>query len=597
MGWAAATDGFLAYDKENLGEDGHGIIRDHDELSFVSYVEGAQTDLEGLKFFDDNGPNSEGDGVLDNQDSQWAKFGVWQDLDQDGETDAGEFTSLDDWNITSISLTSDDVEEAIGSNHVFGTGSYTLTGGGTRDFYDASLATSQIGYKTKTDGSFELQAEYGSDIYLDGRFSDLNADLGQLGYFAGFGFDGTDILSSGQSSDTLLDGGEGNDSLTGGAGNDWLLGGSGVDVLNAGAGDDVLFMDADDLTLGSVSGGDGFDIGFLETDEATPDNVTIDLKTLGLEAFVAAGGADDLSSSFAATDKTDSQGIDAYLDGGSGNDTLTVSGATDAVLGGGNGDDTLTGGSGNDTLAGGVGDDQLTGGQGNDTYFFGWGYGSDTIDNTDIDSTNANDIVYLTSYVGRFDTQFARSGNDLTLTLSASTTTDTLTVSDWFTDATKQIDYFYFSGLGSSYAFVADDTANVYQAQTDDHYLFWGLGGADSLTGNAGHDILVGGEGGDVLDGGLGSDTASYQDSTAGVSVDLSANTTSGGTAQGDTIANIENVYGSAHADTLTGDAGANILTGDGGDDVLTGNAGDDTLIGGAGADSIDGGAGTDYVL
>ena len=85
MAWAPADDGFLAYDK-----DGDGIISAHDELSFVSYVEGARTDLEGLAYFDTND-----DGVLDAQDAEWSKFRVWQDLDQDGESGAGELRTLD----------------------------------------------------------------------------------------------------------------------------------------------------------------------------------------------------------------------------------------------------------------------------------------------------------------------------------------------------------------------------------------------------------------------------------------------------------------------------------------------------------------------
>ena len=121
LGWASADDGLLAFDK-----DSDGAIRDGDEISFVSYVEGAQTDLEGLVYFDSNS-----DGVLDSNDTDWAKFGVWRDLDQDGETDAGEFQSLDAQGITSITLSSDGVAEDVGSNHIFGRGSYTMTGGAT----------------------------------------------------------------------------------------------------------------------------------------------------------------------------------------------------------------------------------------------------------------------------------------------------------------------------------------------------------------------------------------------------------------------------------------------------------------------------------
>ena len=73
-----------------------------------------------------------------------------------------------------------------------------------------------------------------------------------------------------------------------------------------------------------------------------------------------------------------------------------------------------------------------------------------------------------------------------------------------------------------------------------------GDGGANALTGLAGDDWLVGGAGSDSLDGGAGTDTAYYGNSTAGVTVDLSTGTGTGGDAQGDTLTAVENVVGSA---------------------------------------------------
>ncbi len=128
MAWAAADDGFLAYDK-----DGDGVIAAHDELSFVSYVPGAQTDLEGLRHFD-----TDGDGRLGPDDAEWAKFRVWQDLDQDGESDPGELSSLDEAGIESISLTSDGVKRTVAGNTVFGEGRY-VGKDGPRTFWDIWL--------------------------------------------------------------------------------------------------------------------------------------------------------------------------------------------------------------------------------------------------------------------------------------------------------------------------------------------------------------------------------------------------------------------------------------------------------------------------
>jgi Ca2+-binding RTX toxin-like protein len=112
-----------------------------------------------------------------------------------------------------------------------------------------------------------------------------------------------------------------------------------------------------------------------------------------------------------------------------------------------------------------------------------------------------------------------------------------------------------------------------------------GLAGDDTLDGGIGDDTLRGGAGADVIDGGDGIDTASYAGSGAGVSIDLAAETASGGDADGDTLFSIENLEGSGFSDVLSGDDGANVLTGGDGDDTLTGANGNDVLTGGAGND------------
>ncbi|HEY2758885.1 MAG TPA: calcium-binding protein [Pseudolabrys sp.] len=140
----------------------------------------------------------------------------------------------------------------------------------------------------------------------------------------------------------------------------------------------------------------------------------------------------------------------------------------------------------------------------------------------------------------------------------------------------------------------------------------YGEAGNDSLTGGAGDDILsggtghnliwgndgndtfLGGPGTDSLFGGGGSDTVRYEQSDAGVTINLATGTASGGDAAGDLVNSIENITGSAHNDTLTGDAGANRLDGGAGDDRIWGSDGNDTLAGGHGADVLSGGNGID---
>ena len=125
----------------------------------------------------------------------------------------------------------------------------------------------------------------------------------------------------------------------------------------------------------------------------------------------------------------------------------------------------------------------------------------------------------------------------------------------------------------------------------------YGFDGADTINGNGGDDTLGGGTGADFLDGGAGLDFANYQDSLAGVVVNLLADTASDGDAQGDQLDNIENLYGSSNADQLTGNNARNVIGGELGNDTLVGNGGDDAMNGENGNDSLDGGDGADRLV
>lgn len=103
--------------------------------------------------------------------------------------------------------------------------------------------------------------------------------------------------------------------------------------------------------------------------------------------------------------------------------------------------------------------------------------------------------------------------------------------------------------------------------------------GDDTVDGGSGDDRLTGGEGADLLIGGDGIDTADYSGSAAAVTVTLatSRGTGKGGAAEGDILVGIENLVGSALADTLTGSNGDNVLDGGGGADSMAGGSGNDS--------------------
>ena len=83
--------------------------------------------------------------------------------------------------------------------------------------------------------------------------------------------------------------------------------------------------------------------------------------------------------------------------------------------------------------------------------------------------------------------------------------------------------------------------------------------------GGAGNDILVGNASVNKFDGGLGSNTVSYEHATAAVKVNLATGLGLSGDAAGDTYANIQNATGGAGDDIIVASAAVNAIDGGGG--------------------------------
>ncbi|MCK5311890.1 MAG: hypothetical protein KAJ62_07265 [Desulfobacteraceae bacterium] len=158
IGWAGPDDGLLAYDIDDDKD-----ISKKGEISFVDYVKGAKTDLDGLHHFDTNK-----DEVLDKKDKEFSKFGVWQDKNQNGITDKGEFKSLDKADISSIGLKSDNKKEVIKGNKVAGYGKFIKRNGASLKFSDIALKYTKTDVKPGTkNGDRERSSEFRSIAYRD----------------------------------------------------------------------------------------------------------------------------------------------------------------------------------------------------------------------------------------------------------------------------------------------------------------------------------------------------------------------------------------------------------------------------------------------
>lgn len=139
-------------------------------------------------------------------------------------------------------------------------------------------------------------------------------------------------------------------------------------------------------------------------------------------------------------------------------------------------------------------------------------------------------------------------------------------------------------------------TATISVNAITDNDTLTGTAGNDIITGDDGDDTIVGDAGDDLIDGGAGIDTLDYAAGTGSIVVDLVSGgyQAIGGGFGNDNITNVENVIGTAYADTIYGNASVNILQGGGGDDTLRGGAGD-TLDGGMENDTLEIWSPTDY--
>ena len=355
-----------------------------------------------------------------------------------------------------------------------------------------------------------------------------------------------DVLG-GDAGANRLSGGGGNDRLSGRGGDDVLEGGAGADRLSGGAGvDTVSYAGSDEAVTVYLWEGAG------KRGHAEGDVIVQVENVLGSgygDVLGGDAGANRLSGG-GGNDQLSGRGGDDALDGGAGADRL-LGGGGDDVLEGGAGADQLFGDTGKDELRGEDGDDVLEGGAGADRLLGGAG-------------------VDWVSYSG--------SNRGVTVDLGEGTGKGGHAEGDVITDIENL--------FGS-------DHEDVLEGDGSGNQLFGG-GGDDRLSGRGGDDVLAGGAGADRLSGGAGVDTVSYAGSDLAVTVDLGKGTGQWGHAEGDVIADIENVIGSEYSDLLIGDDGANRLEGGDGADDLRGGAGDDELWGGDGSDFFFGDAGAD---
>jgi len=402
---------------------------------------------------------------------------------------------------------------------------------------------------------------------------------------------------------------DGNDTIAGGTGNDLLHGGSGADSLSGAAGTDELYGDMGNDTL---LGGDGNDL-LVDQNGAESDANLLDggagndtIRAAGyyydpahgLGDTLLGGLGDDLlayAGQLSAAPVPGAEYIKNVLDGGAGNDTITVEQGYYLNVTGGIGNDAimltglettpLTMNAYYDTIDGGIGRDTLTvsghavslatlyGGNDNDLLIARINTGFHNL----LDGGAGNDELRSTTY----DASYTYRASDVTL--RGGLGNDTYTI--------------------SSRAFTTVDNSNGGTNNTDFIQFYSGEENeiADYSFSRSGNDLLVqmGDNPEDVV--------LRVSNWFLGSAYQVQKIVLSDGTLTAEQINNLvfignatggaDTITGTEFGDQLAGLGGGDTIDGLAGNDLLDGGSGNDLLIGGEGNDTVIGGLGDDTIV
>jgi Ca2+-binding RTX toxin-like protein len=505
-------------------------------------------------------------------------------------------------------------------------------------FQNMDLATVQNGLQIGPPSDETIVGTPGDDVLIGGAGDDvISGGAGADTIVGGYGHDV--LFTADQSPDygepyypsdyspPLLDTAADLDSVSGGAGNDVIFAGYG-DNVDGGAGIDTLLISFQGATSGVafqlgqpsqvIGGGTITSIENVQWVQGSDFGDTIDLSA-GNSTYVPYSSVYgmDGNDTLLGGDDTD------LLDGGAGNDTITASAGTWTQVEGGTGDDIIStssrgnGGDGNDTmfalagaqpiLNGNAGDDTITGSDEQDQ--LAGNAGADTID-----GGGGNDLIYSADlapdsggisndmglehdvlrggtgddwlWAGYGDDVDGGAGNDhLRLSFGGATsgvTFDTtsiasgepVTVGGGTIQNVEHLDYLKGSAFVDNFTIAAQSGPVTVEAGDGDDVIT--TFGSAVVNGNTGNDTVFAYSVGVVFFGGDGFDTIDFRGASGAVTVSMDEN-----------MRGVEQVIGSAFADTLTGDDFGNNISGAGGNDTLGGGRGNDSLTGGSGNDTF----------
>ncbi len=608
--WVSSEDGILVYDKNNNGviDNGSELFGNNTTLSTGKL---ATNGFIALSDYDLNK-----DGKIDSNDAIYSLLNVWQDLNQNGISEAEEMLTLSELNIDTINTTytTSSTIDQYGNEHKQ-IGTFTSNG----ETYNINDVWFRVDKANTIDlNQVEISEEIVKlpDIKGFGNVSSLHQAMakdstGELQrvieefietknkalideiIFKWTNVYDVNIASRGTylSDARIL---EAMENLTGEEfnhnGNKNPGANSSNIIINA-------YINFKDFVIRSLSkdyqstylslieinkntdGTTTFDVSklisfikvsYIVDTENTLSNITDLMLTIKLnkEEFGIVGNA---INSYITNNPSDFYYLDEYLKGFSKffSDMSIYSENrfdTSTFVVGSNNNENIYGSRESDTFVGEKGDDYFSGNYGRDTYLFKLGDGNDTILESGI-STEDDKIVFGKG-IKKEDINIEINGNDLLLKYSDN---DSITIKAWNDISSKRVEYFYFES-GDIQSIYDEGFYNIVLNGSTSGSRMHGLGGDDTIYGNGGDDMIYAGAGNDHIV------TKNGKDSIYGE--------------EGNDI-----VYAGGGDDYVIGSEGNDILYGEDGSDYLRGGNGDDLLYGGKGNDTLNGGNGGDTYI
>lgn len=366
-----------------------------------------------------------------------------------------------------------------------------------------------------------------------------------------------DVTLVSSSQGSTITGGDDNDTINGGNWADSLTGGNGADSVMAGAGNDTIVGVQDDALLDGGTGTDTLQVTGPFDDVSNAQIANVENVSL------TTGGVFSFDAQSEGLNIAASAA--SAITGGTGADTITGSGADDSINGGA-GADSISAGAGDDTVVGAQDDALLDGGADADVLQIGANFN----DTTDAQIANF-EAVNLTA--AGLNVSLDAQVEGLAINAFANYAPVTGTVTTEGTAGSPEVVSLTLSGITAGQSVTINGltvtaTATATEAELADAFRGATVAGL-TRTGTSGTPA---GWTGAAIVGGTGADLTF----TNTVNGDVAPNVTLTSTTVGSTIA---------------GGLGADTITGSNGNDILVGAANDASLIGGAGSDVLQVGA------